>query len=128
MKWLVAVLCLVSLPAMSSCWSVGGVKGSSYSEREGYSRIDDGYSGKFTIVIDGENASVLYDGMDSGGMIYKPLSENVVIGITTEPGKHAMETWVVQHDGTVLMTKTISGFEGMDSSNAMVGKVVGRCK
>jgi 1,6-anhydro-N-acetylmuramate kinase len=47
-------------------------------------------------VIDGERAAVLYDGLDAGGMVYRPFSDNVVLGLTTEPGKHAMETWVIQ--------------------------------
>ncbi|WPU24882.1 hypothetical protein RI049_09145 [Cedecea neteri] len=127
MRLLIAVLCLVSVSANASCWSVSGVKGSSYSEREGYSRIDDGYSGKFTIVIDGDNASVVYNGLDAGGMVYKPMGPNVVVGLTTEPLKHVMETWVIQQNGVVLMTKTLSGFGGVDSSKAMVGRVVGRC-
>lgn len=127
MKWLAAVAMLFSVSVHAACWTVEGVKGSSYSEREGYSRIDDGFNGKFTIVIDGERAAVLYDGLDAGGMIYRPFSDNVVLGLTTEPGKHAMETWVIQKDGTVLMTKTISGFGGLDSSKAMIGKVTGNC-
>lgn len=122
-----SLACLMPCASTAACWTVTGVKGSSYSEREAYKRIDDGFSGKFTLVIDGENAAVLYDGMDAGGMIYRAMGPNVIVGLTTEPGKHAMETWVIQRDGTVLMSKTISGFDYMDSTKSMVGKVVGSC-
>jgi hypothetical protein len=44
------------------------------------------------LVIDGDNATVLYDGMDAGGMIYRAMAPNIIVGLTTEPGKHAMET------------------------------------
>ncbi|MFP2273247.1 hypothetical protein ACLEXX_02090 [Enterobacter ludwigii] len=128
MKFLTAAVLLLPLASNASCWTVKDLKGSSYSEREGYSRIDDKFSGTFTIVIDGDNATVLYDGLNGGGMIYRAMSKNVVVGLTTEPGKHAMETWVVQPDGVVLMSKTLSGFGGMDSTKAMVGKVAGVCK
>lgn len=129
LKMLFAGLALVaSFSSAASCWTVVGVKGSSYSEGEGYKRIDDSYSGKFTIVIDGDNASVLYDGLDAGGMVYRPMADNVVVGITTESKGYVMETWVIQPDGNVLMNKTISGTAGMDSTKAMVGAVVGRCQ
>ncbi|WP_193323350.1 hypothetical protein [Erwinia endophytica] len=78
-------------------------------------------------MINPDYAVVIYDGLNGGGMVYKALSSNVVLGLTTEPGKHAMETWVIQDDGTVLMTKTTSGFGGFDSAKALVGKVTGRC-
>lgn len=122
-----SLACLLPYSGIAACWSVTDVSGSSYSAREGYKRIDDGYSGKFTLVIDGDNAAVLYNGMDAGGMVYRALGHNIVLGLTTEPGKHAMETWVIQPDGTVLMSKTISGFGYMDSTKSMVGKVAGTC-
>ncbi|EPC4018127.1 hypothetical protein ACRZOS_002503 [Enterobacter kobei] len=128
MRLLVAAALALPMVANASCWTVKDLKGSSYSEREAYSRIDDAFSGTFTIVIDGDNATVLYDGLDGGGMVYRAMSKNVVVGITTEPGKHAMETWVIQPDGVVLMSKTLSGFGGMDSTKAMVGRVAGQCK
>ena len=102
MRLLIAAALALPMVANASCWTVKDLKGSSYSEREGYSRIDDAFSGTFTIVIDGDNATVLYDGLDGGGMVYRAMSKNVVVGLTTEPGKHAMETWVVQPDGVVL--------------------------
>lgn len=128
MKWILALLIAAPLSSIASCWMVEQVKGSSYSERNSYKQTDDGYSGKFTIVINGNNAAVVYDGLDAGGMIYRPLSANSVIGMTTEQGKHAIETWVIQNDGTVLMAKTMSGFGGVDSTKAMVGKVTGICQ
>ncbi|MDU4094014.1 MAG: hypothetical protein E7H57_12180 [Pantoea sp.] len=126
-KFIASLLLACSFTSTAGCWTVEGMHGSTYAERDKYAREDDGFSGKFTILVNGKTAAVLYDGVDAGGMIYQPLSDHVVIGLSTVPDKHAMETWVIQNDGKVLMTKTISGFNGFDSAKAMVGKVTGSC-
>ena len=126
-KLLAVTLIVLSAPSLATCWIVEGVSGSNYAKSESYKRLEDGYSGKFSIMIDGKRASVLYDGIDAGGMFYQALSKNTVIGVSGEPNKHAMETWLIQDDGRVLMTKTLSGFGGFDSAKAMVGKVTGSC-
>lgn len=118
----------LTFSSSAACWIVEDVRGSSYADRNQYQREDDGFKGKFTILVTGQAATVLYDGADAGGMSYRPLTENVVVGLSSEPGKHAMETWVIQQDGTVLLTKTISGFPGFDSAKAMVGHVSGHCE
>lgn len=122
------VTLLAAFSSFSACWTVEGVHGSTYADRDQYHRADDGFKGKFTILTNGASATVLYDGMDAGGMSYRTLAENVVVGLSSEPGKHGLETWVIQVDGTVLLTKTLSGFPGFDSAKAMIGHVSGHCE
>jgi hypothetical protein len=128
MKWMLMVALLMPVSSMASCWNVDGLKGSNYSAGDGYSRIDDGYSGKFTIMVKPNYAVVLYDGADAGGMVYRAISDRVIVGMTSEPMKNVMETWVIQNDNTVLFTKTISGYGSSDSVKAMVGRISGICE
>jgi len=80
----------LTFSSSAACWIVEDVRGSSYADRNQYQREDDGFKGKFTILVTGQAATVLYDGADAGGMSYRPLTENVVVGLSSEPGKHAI--------------------------------------
>nr|WP_240760427.1 hypothetical protein [Escherichia coli] len=82
MKRLIAGMFLfISFGATAECWVVGDMRGISYSERNNFHPEEDGFSGTFIIKTSGEDASITYSGTDAGGMAYKALSKNSIIGI-----------------------------------------------
>ncbi|CAI1109167.1 TPA: hypothetical protein ACSTLY_002273 [Serratia fonticola] len=124
---IVAMLALAVLPASAECWVVSNLKGSTFMKDDGYKRIDDGFSGSFMITIDEKNSSVVTNGADAGGMKYIPTSKNTIVGLSQSDSGEAVETWSINNDRKVLMTKVITGWGGFDSSKAFVGDVVGKC-
>ena len=127
-RLIVGALMLASFGASAECWIVGGMKGVSYSASNKYSPQEDGFSGVFTIKTDGASADVQYSGADAGGVIYKAMSNNNIIGLSAAGNnQRVVDSWVIQEDGTVLLSKTISGFGNIDSAKAFVGKVKGKC-
>lgn len=116
-----------SFYANAECWIVEDLHGAIYSPRNDYKLEEDRYGGKYMIAINGDNASVTYSGIDAGGISYRAISPNTIIGLSTEPNRNLIQTWVIQNDGTVLMTKTADGFGQFDSAQAMIGKVSGKC-
>ncbi|MFL4429633.1 hypothetical protein REF28_01325 [Serratia marcescens] len=121
------MLAVFPLFANADCWIVEGLHGSIYSPRNNYKLAEDSYSGKYMLAINGDSASVTYSGVDAGGIIYRALSPNTIIGLSSDPDRNLIQTWVIQSDGTVLMTKTADGFGAFDSAQAMIGKVSGKC-
>lgn len=129
MKLIIAMAFLVfSFSVSAECWVVGDMHGISYSERNNFQPEEDGFSGKFIIKTNGEDASITYSGTDAGGMAYKALSKNSIIGIGANgETQRVIDSWVIHPNGTVLMSKTISGYGNMDSTKAFVGKVKRKC-
>ena len=129
MKLIIAMAFLVfSFSVSAECWVVGDMRGISYSERNNFHPEEDGFSGTFIIKTNGEDASITYSGTDAGGMAYKALSKNSIIGIGANgETQRVIDSWVIHPNGTVLMSKTISGYGNMDSTKAFVGKVKRKC-
>lgn len=129
MKLIIAMAFLVfSFSVSAECWVVGDMRGISYSERNNFHPEEDGFSGIFIIKTSGEDASITYSGTDAGGMAYKALSKNSIIGIGANgETQRVIDSWVIHPNGTVLMSKTISGYGNMDSTKAFVGKVKRKC-
>lgn len=129
MKLIIAMAFLVfSFSVSAECWVVGDMHGISYSERNNFHPEEDGFSGTFIIKTNGEDASITYSGTDAGGMAYKALSKNSIIGIGANgETQRVIDSWVIHPTGTVLMSKTISGYGNMDSTKAFVGKVKRKC-
>ncbi|EFC1284263.1 hypothetical protein CUV89_004737, partial [Escherichia coli] len=101
----------ISFGATAECWVVGDMRGISYSERNNFHPEEDGFSGTFIIKTNGEDASITYSGTDAGGMAYKALSKNSIIGIGANgETQRVIDSWVIHPTGTVLMSKTISGY------------------
>lgn len=129
MKLIIAMAFFVfSFSVSAECWVVGDMHGISYSERNNFQPEKDGFSGTFIIKTNGEDASITYSGTDAGGMAYKALSKNSIIGIGANgETQRVIDSWVIHPNGTVLMSKTISGYGNMDSTKAFVGKVKRKC-
>ncbi len=129
MKLIIAMAFFVfSFSVSAECWVVGDMHGISYSERNNFHPEKDGFSGTFIIKTNGEDASITYSGTDAGGMAYKALSKNSIIGIGANgETQRVIDSWVIHPNGTVLMSKTISGYGNMDSTKAFVGKVKRKC-
>ncbi|HFI9734475.1 TPA: hypothetical protein ACGSVI_000082 [Escherichia coli] len=109
----------ISFGATAECWVVGDMRGISYSERNNFHPEEDGFSGTFIIKTSGEDASITYSGTDAGGMAYKALSKNSIIGIGANgETQRVIDSWVIHPTGTVLMSKTISGYRRVKSPNA----------
>nr|DAI72763.1 MAG TPA: hypothetical protein [Caudoviricetes sp.] len=129
MKLIIALL-IASIPACATadCWIVNDMKGVSYSARNDYKLETDSFSGTFKIKIDADNSSVTYSGEDAGGVSYKPFSSTHLIGFGTDGNGGTMsESWSIQPNGVVIMSKIISGYGQFDSTKAMTGKVSGKC-
>ncbi len=129
MKLIIAMAFFVfSFSVSAECWVVGDMHGISYSGRNNFQPEEDGFSGTFIIKTNGEDASITYSGTDAGGMDYKALSKNSIIGIGANgETQRVIDSWVIHPNGTVLMSKTISGYGNMDSTKAFVGKVKRKC-
>lgn len=129
MKLIIAMAFFVfSFSVSAECWVVGDMHGISYSERNNFQPEEDGFSGTFIIKTNGEDASITYSGTDAGGMAYKALSKNSIIGIGANGETQlVIDSWVIHPNGTVLMSKTISGYGNMDSTKAFVGKIKRKC-
>lgn len=129
MKLIIAMAFFVfSFSVSAECWVVGDMRGISYSERNNFHPEEDGFSGTFIIKTSGEDASITYSGTDAGGMAYKALSKNSILGIGANgETQRVIDSWVIHPNGTVLMSKTISGYGDMDSTKAFVGKVKRKC-
>ncbi|CAI2140469.1 Uncharacterised protein [Serratia fonticola] len=126
-KIIIAMLALASLPASAECWVVSNLKGSTFMKDDAYKRTDDGFSGSFMITIDEKSSSVVTNGTDAGGIKYIPISQNTLIGLSQSDSGEAVETWSINNDGKVMMTKVLTGWGGFDSSKAFVGDVTGKC-
>lgn len=127
-RLIVGALMLASFGASAECWIVEGMHGVNYSSRNNYAPEDDGFSGTFTIETTGDNASLQYSGADAGGVVYKAMSSNSIIGFSANgDNQRVVDSWVIQPDGAVLMSKTITGYGDMDSTKAFVGKVKSKC-
>ncbi|EDJ8984934.1 TPA: hypothetical protein O7142_000928 [Salmonella enterica] len=127
-RFLAGVFLFISFGATAECWVVGDMHGISYSERNNFQPEEDGFSGSFIIKTNGEDASITYSGANAGGMAYKTLSENSIIGIGANgETQRVVDSWVIHPNGAVLMSKTISGYGKMDSTKAFVGKVKRKC-
>ncbi|MEI7219130.1 hypothetical protein WCT79_19220 [Pectobacterium carotovorum] len=123
-----AMMALSSMSASADCWVVEEMKGTSFSERNAYKAESDGFGGTFMLSINGDMASVKYSGSDAGGVVYHALSPTSIIGLSSEGDtKRVVDSWVIQPDGKVLMSKTITGFGEFDSVKAFVGKVKSKC-
>lgn len=84
-------------------------------------------AGSFMITIDEKNSSVVTNGTDAGGIKYIPISQNTLIGLSQSDSGEAVETWSINNDGKVMMTKVLTGWGRFDSSKAFVGDVTGKC-
>lgn len=128
MKSFIAIaLTFLSMSASADCWQVEKMHGTRFSQDDNYASSEDGYSGKFMLTINGDFASVTYSGADAGSGITRALSPNSIITIGMDQGKTMLQTWTIQGDGTVMMTKTVSGYGSFDGAQAMIGKVTGKC-
>lgn len=104
-QFLAAMFLFISFGATAECWVVGDMRGISYSERNNFHPEEDGFSGTFIIKTSGEDASITYSGTDAGGMAYKALSKNSIIGIGANgETQRVIDSWVIHPTGTVLMS------------------------